>query len=201
MGGESGGHILILTGPPGTGKTSTAKALSARSARPAVHLHADDFWRFIGAGRISPYRPEAHEQNRVVMNALAASALAYAEGGYFVILDGIIGPWFLDSFAGPGVPIHYVILRASLATTLQRARGRKESDAIASGPIAALHQQFSELGPLEGHVIDTDLHDPEQSFDAVIEALRLGRHQLAPAGWEERKTKAPRRISSFAAST
>ncbi|QRR33913.1 AAA family ATPase [Hydrogenophaga sp. YM1] len=39
-------EIRILTGTPGAGKTTTAKALAETSGSPKVHLHCDDFWRF-----------------------------------------------------------------------------------------------------------------------------------------------------------
>jgi hypothetical protein len=43
-----------------------------------VHLHADDFWHFIKYGAVAPYLPEAHEQNRIVVDVLAKAAEAYA---------------------------------------------------------------------------------------------------------------------------
>lgn len=58
-------HILILTGSPGAGKTTVAKSLATFSECPAVHLHADDFWRFIVKGVILPYLPAARRQNEV----------------------------------------------------------------------------------------------------------------------------------------
>lgn len=48
------GSILILAGPPGAGKSTTARNLVA-SCGPAVHLHSDDFWHFIRKGAIPPY--------------------------------------------------------------------------------------------------------------------------------------------------
>jgi adenylate kinase family enzyme len=41
-----------LTGPPGASK-STAARLSADTLPFSVHLHSDDFWRYIRQGRIA----------------------------------------------------------------------------------------------------------------------------------------------------
>src|SRR5215469_9462430 len=89
------GHILILTGSPGAGKPTTARSLVAASAAPAVHLHSDDFWHFIQKGAIPPYLPEWRKQNKVVIGILAKASEGYAKGGYFVVVDGIVGPWFI----------------------------------------------------------------------------------------------------------
>jgi hypothetical protein len=72
-----------------------------------VHLHADDFRHFIKNGAVAPYLPEAHAQNIVVADILARAAEGYAKGGYFVVVDGIIGPWFLEPFKALAVPLHY----------------------------------------------------------------------------------------------
>lgn len=76
------GELLILTGPPGSGKTTTAQALAKQPGSPKVHLHADDFWHFIKNGTIAPYLPEAHEQNRSVVDILAKAAEGYAKNNY-----------------------------------------------------------------------------------------------------------------------
>jgi hypothetical protein len=62
----------------------------------SVHLQGDAFWRFIRGGYVPPWQPDSWAQNEVVIDALAAAAVTYADGGYLVVLDGIVGPWFLD---------------------------------------------------------------------------------------------------------
>jgi adenylate kinase family enzyme len=68
--------VLILTGPPGVGKSTTATILAERAAA-GVHLESDVFFRFI-RGAIEPWRPESHEQNELVMRIVGEAAAGYA---------------------------------------------------------------------------------------------------------------------------
>ncbi|WP_035957908.1 AAA family ATPase [Bryobacter aggregatus] len=175
------GEALILTGTPGAGKTTTAQALASKPGSPKVHLHSDDFWRFIKHGAVAPYLPEAHEQNRVVVHVLAKVTEEYAKGGYFVIVDGIIGPWFLPPFQALTVPLHYIVLRPSLDAALQRCRERGGDTLADPEPITALHQQLSSLGDLEKHVLQTTGQSREETLRNVIGAVQSGAFRL-PAG-------------------
>lgn len=173
------GQILILTGPPGSGKTTTARSLAAGSTVPAVHLHTDDFWRFIARGAIPPYLPEAQAQNGVVMNVIARAAEEFAKGGYFVIVDGIIGPWFLGPFMALAVPVHYIVLRPPLAIAVERCRRRGGDTLSDADTIAALYEQLSSLGDLERHVMPTESDaTPQDTLEAVIAAVSRGRFRL-----------------------
>lgn len=48
--------VVIVSGPPGSGKTTVAAALAGSSAR-GVHLESDFFFRAIRSGLIPPQRP------------------------------------------------------------------------------------------------------------------------------------------------
>jgi len=165
------GEILILSGPPGSGKTTTAEMLAAEPGSPKVHLHVDDFWHFIKHGAITPYLPEAHRQNGVVMDVLAGAATTYAVGGYFVIIDGIIGPWFLAPFRTLRQPVHYIVLRPSVDLAIERCRRRGGETLTDPSTIAELYRQFSSLGDLECHALPVADHTKGETAEAVIEAL------------------------------
>ena len=94
------GRLLVITGSPGTGKTTTAALLAKESNREkSVHMHTDDFYHYLSKGAIAPHLPESNEQNRVVIESFLAAAKRFARGGYDVVVDGIVGPPCLHCFA------------------------------------------------------------------------------------------------------
>ncbi len=171
-------EILILTGTPGSGKTTAAGRITQLPGCPKVHLHADDFWGVIKAGAIPPWQPDAHRQNAMVIDVLAGAAERYAKGGYFVLVDGIVGPWFLDAFRRLAVVVHYVVLRPDLDEAIRRCRERGGDALSDPGPITALHQQFGQLGAWEGHALSVAGLDTAQTCDAIGVAVQSGRFRL-----------------------
>ena len=88
--------VLLLSGPPGVGKTTVGELLAVRSER-GVHLETDVFFHFIRSGYVKPWTTGAHKQNSTVMEIVAGAASAYASDGYLTIVDGIVLPgWFLE---------------------------------------------------------------------------------------------------------
>ncbi|GAA2380616.1 AAA family ATPase [Streptomyces carpaticus] len=160
--------------------------LLADRLTPSVHLHTDDFWSAIKRGAIAPYLPEAHQQNEVVLRVLVSAAFGYADGGYQVICDGVVGPWFIDLFRAAAreraLPLSYVILRPDERTTVARATARSGDALTDPGPVRALHGQFSGLGGYEAHVLDSTGLTAEATADRVLRGLARGAHLLDPGG-------------------
>ncbi len=177
------GKVIVLTGAPGAGKSTVARLLADRLS-PSVHLHCDDFWHFIKQGAIAPYLPQAHRQNTTVIDILANTAFGYAAGGYQVICDGIVGPWFIDAFRTVGetrgIELHYIVLRPDQDTTLHRAVGRGDDALTDPEPIRALHQQFTDIEAYEGHVLDTTQLTPEATAGSILHGLDEGAFLLEP---------------------
>ncbi|MEO5876046.1 MAG: AAA family ATPase [Streptosporangiaceae bacterium] len=176
------GMVVVLTGPPGAGK-STVGRLLADSLAASVLLSADDFWDFIRKRRIPPYLPEARQQNRTVIGIVADAAFGYADAGYQVVCDGVLGPWFIDVFrtaaSARAIPLHYVVLRPDQNTVLSRATGRGEGALTDPEPIRSLYRQFAELGALEGHVLDSTRLTSQVTAETILQGIEDDRFLLA----------------------
>lgn len=177
-------NVVVLTGPPGAGKSTIARELARQQPR-AVHLHTDDFWHYIVSGVIPPYEPAADTQNQTVMEVISKAAFTYAAGGFMTVVDGIIGPWMLGHFRAramerPDVSIDYVVLRPRRDVALARAQARTASSALVEeAPILAMWDQFADLGTLNQHVLDTSEEDTTSSVVRVADAVADGRFRLA----------------------
>ncbi len=176
-------ELIILSGSPGSGKSTVARLLAERYER-CVHLHTDDFWHVIVRGAIPAYLPESDAQNQTVVAAIAAAAFEYAAGGFPTIVDGVVGPWMLPHYRReaarhPGVAVHYLVLRPDRETALRRAQQRTAPDALVDAePILGLWDQFAELGELQGHTVDTTRMDAEASAAEVFALVASGRMRL-----------------------
>src|SRR5436190_3193195 len=178
------GRIIIVSGPPGAGKSTVARALADGADGPlAVHMHTDDAYVYIRKGFVEPWRPESQAQNITVMNALAASAAAFATGGYEVAVDGIVGPWFFDPWLAAAkihdLDLRYVCLMPSEADTVARGTARTAPGAMTdAGVITQMWKAFRQYAPPLANVLDTTGENPSATVARVRAALASGALRL-----------------------
>src|SRR5262249_10993711 len=58
--------LVVVTGPPGAGKSTVARAL-AEKFEPSVLVAGDAFFAFLAGGATEPWLPAAHRQNEVLI--------------------------------------------------------------------------------------------------------------------------------------
>lgn len=147
-----------------------------------MHLHTDDFYAWIVRGYVLPWLPESRDQNVVVMEAIASVAERFAEGGYDVVVDGIVGPWFLDPWLAVATarPVSYAVLRPAVEVAEHRAATRGEHALKDLSVVGRMHAAFADLGEHERHAIDSTSATPEETAAVVRRRLDGGDLLLRP---------------------
>lgn len=118
--------VVLVTGPPGAGKSSVAEHLVSL-LDPSAYVAGDLFFGFVRRGYIKPWLPEAKDQNALVIEA-AALAVGRLARRFHVVYDGVVGPWYLPTFADTsGLDVlHYAMLLPPLSVCVERVASRAE---------------------------------------------------------------------------
>ena len=178
------GSLLVITGPPGAGKSTVATTVADRFDKSAL-VHGDAFFGFLSKGAILPWLPESNEQNTVVTEASARAAGRYADGGYAVVYDGIVGPWFLETFAEASglTGLEYVILLPPVEVCLERVRTRTDHSFTDEAATQKMHDEFAGSAVDTRHVLVDPPSDPDATADLIVNGLGRGTLTHHPPLW------------------
>lgn len=121
-------QIVIISGPPGAGKSTVCEALCERYDR-TVHLETDDIYAWVRMSYVPPWKSGSGPQNITISRAAARAAVAFARDRYGVFIDGVIGkihlPYYIEELQAGGVPVHFAALVPPLAEIERRANERE----------------------------------------------------------------------------
>lgn len=168
------GELLVITGPPGAGKSTVAAAV-ADQFEPSALVSGDSFFGHLRRGYISPWLPESAEQNRIVTEVAARAAGTLSTSGYTVVYDGVVGPWMLETFiASTEVSrVHYVVLLPTEDECVQRVEHRTGHGFVDIPATRHMHKQFADASIDERHLIH-DNHDSDATAGMIIDSMTRG---------------------------
>jgi cytidylate kinase len=174
------GELVVVTGPPGAGKSSVSEQL-ANGFTPSALVAGDVFFAMMKQGYILPWLPAARRQNSVIIEAAAAAAGILTEL-CSVVYDGVLGPWFLPTFLGATrlSQVHYVILLPPLEVCLERVHSRVGHGFANLSATRDMYQQFHDAAINARHVMNEPNHQPAQLAELITRGLDDGRFRYSP---------------------
>ena len=166
--------LIVVTGPPGAGKSTVAELLVGRFS-PSALVAGDHFFGFLRRGAVPPWEPAAHAQNELVTRAAAAATGRLVTGGLAVVYDGVLGPWFLPVFlAATGLErLHYAVLLPTEEQCVERVRSRRGHGFTDLDAARRMHREFATADVDPRHVLGGH-GSPAVTAEAVTRRFTAG---------------------------
>ena len=174
-------QVLLLSGPPGAGKTTVAEAVCERYDR-MLRVEVDTLRHWVCAGYRHPWAGDAQAEQQLQLARANASAIARetVRARYAVVIDDVAFGADLKEYGellrDSGAFVEAVTLLPDLETTL--ARGAARPDGVGAERIRELHERFTAeaaASAIPGAILDTTGDaDAYVTADRMMDAIAAG---------------------------
>ena len=163
----------MITGAPGTGKSTVSEALAGRFERGA-HVPVDFFRKMVKGGYASPHHwnDEVARQYQVARASAAQTATNLAEAGFTPVIDDIVAPAWVEEWTAAmrGVQCVFVLLRPPIGVALARNKERSVWT-VDETILRNLYQMFEQDYTSGWLIIDTSTCTPEEAADQILRKM------------------------------
>ncbi|MEU8677727.1 AAA family ATPase [Streptomyces sp. NPDC048560] len=172
---EPAAGAVLLTGIPGSGKSTVAAALAGRF-RMAAHIEVDALQEMIvSGGRWPSPAANAEADRQIFLRARNACLLAdsFVRAGFVPVLDDVVvRRSHLDFYRTTlaAVPLHIVILAPGPAEAWRRNQAREKALSVDWSPLdEAMRSELAQ----QGIWIDNAAQSVEETVEAILSATGL----------------------------
>jgi hypothetical protein len=168
-------RLLVVTGPPGAGKSTVTQMFARRAAR-SVLVAGDSFFGFWPVVRWSRGYPSRTTRTKSSRGRPPRLQVRSPGAGYATVYDGVVGPWFLPTFVeatGLG-RLEYVVLLPSVETCVRRVATRQGHGFTDEAATRKMHAEFAQADIGGRHIIHDPPGDAFGLADRIEAALAAG---------------------------